>query len=699
MTADLARLAALHGVATEYQDQAGRHRVVSEDTIVAVLAALGVAAGTPHEVSTALEQARLAPWRRVLPPVYVLREDRSGRCEVRVPAGLAVHLTIEFEGGAPGPTPPQLPHYAAPVDVEDRAVAEVLFELPSGLPTGWHTLRAHVSDGSVAACPLVVTPARLAEPPARGWGLALQLYATRSARSWGIGDLADLADLVRWSGFALGADFVQVNPLHAASPVAPMEPSPYLPVSRRFANPIYVRVEQVPEYAYLPPPSRDRVAQLAEGPLASDHSAELLDRDACWAAKRAALELVHAVPRPPGREAAYQAYRRREGRGLDDFATWCALVERYGPMEDWPEPLRDPRSERVAQERTALADRIEFHCWLQWLLDDQLAATHEAALGAGMRVGVVHDLAVGVHPYGADAWSLAPVLAGGVTVGAPPDMYNQRGQDWSQPPWLPGALAEAGFAPYRDMLRTILRHSGGIRVDHVLGLFRLWWIPQGMSPDQGTYVSYDHDALVGILALEAQRAGAIVVGEDLGTVEPWVQDYLGSRGILGTTILWFERRPDGSIPEPGHWRAEVLASVTTHDLPPTAAYLAGEHIALRDRLDLLATPVAVERENHEREQASWRDALTAQGLLVPDAGEADVVLALHRFVGRTPARLRALSLGDAVGDRRAQNQPGTHEQYPNWRIPLTDRAGRPVLLEELAADPRLRELGEALRGE
>jgi len=310
----------------------------------------------------------------------------------------------------------------------------------------------------------------------------------------------------------------------------------------------------------------------------------------------------------------------------------------------------------------------------------------------------MHDLAVGVHPEGADAWALRDVLASGVAVGAPPDMYNQMGQDWSQPPWRPDALAEKAFIPYRDMLRTVLRHAGGIRIDHVLGLFRLWWIPRGMPANQGTYVRYDHDALVGILALEAERAGCIVIGEDLGTVEAWVQDTLRDRGVLGTSILWFEADEAGHPLPPEQWRELALASVTTHDLPPTAGFLAGEHVRLRADLGLLTTSYDEELAAHESDLTRWSDALRGEGLLREGAGTDDVIEALHRYLARTPARLLLVSLADAVGDRRAQNQPGTDQEYPNWRVPLTDAQGVPVLLDELPKVGLLRRLVSALHG-
>ena len=362
-----------------------------------------------------------------------------------------------------------------------------------------------------------------------------QVYAMRSAASWGMGDLHDLATLASWSGRELGAGFVLINPLHAASPVPPMSPSPYLPVTRRFANPMYLRIEDVPEYARLAPAVCEQVEQLAGQLRRLNTTADLLDRDAVWGAKRTALEAIHQMGVEGERRADYEAFCAAEGVGLRDFATWCAISDVHGGVPaDWPADLGHPASPAVAAFRDEHAGLVDFHMWLQWLIDEQMSATQQAARDAGMAIGVMHDLAVGVHPEGSDAWALQDVLAPGVGVGAPPDMYNQMGQNWHQPPWRPDALAEAAFVPYRDMLRTVLGHAGGLRIDHVLGLFRLWWVPEDFPAYAGTFVRFDYDAMLSILMLEAHRAGAIVVGEDLGTVEPWVQEVLAERGILGT---------------------------------------------------------------------------------------------------------------------------------------------------------------------
>jgi 4-alpha-glucanotransferase len=497
----------------------------------------------------------------------------------------------------------------------------------------------------------------------------------------------------------LGAAFMLVNPLHAAEPVPRMEPSPYLPTSRRFANPLYLRVEQIPEYGYLPVADRAEVESLRDDLRKRLDGVDTIDRDSCWETKEAALRRVHAVPRSAGRELAYQAYRQREGTGLDDFATWCALAQAHGAdWHAWPEQLRHPGAPAVAAFRAEHAGEVDFHRWLQWVMDEQLDLTQAAARRAGMPLGIMHDLAVGVNPHGADAWALQDTLARGAHVGAPPDAFNQVGQNWSQPPWSPDELAEAAYAPFRQLVATIVRHAGGVRVDHIIGLFRLWWIPAGSPPTGGTYVRYDHEAMVGILALEAHRAGALVVGEDLGVVEPSARAYLRERGVLGTSILWFEYEyeGDGRPLRPEFWREYCLASVTTHDLPPTAGYLAGDHIRLRHSLGLLTRPLAEELAADAAHRDAWLAELHRRGALPPDADEEQTIAALHRYLTWTPARLIGVALTDAVGDRRTQNQPGTVNEYPNWRVPLAGPQGQPMPLEDVLRSERAARLAAVL---
>jgi 4-alpha-glucanotransferase len=715
LSPELRELATECAVARDYWDWRGNHVLQPAETIVAVLRALGIDAATPEAAAAALEARRRDRWARLLPPCVVTRQDRPARFDVHVRHGAPVQVWIDLETGGTRHDMQQVDNWEPPREVGGRLVGEASFTVPADLPLGYHTLRAR-SDGEESATTLIVTPAWLGVPERMGehrvWGLTTQLYSVRSARSWGVGDLADLADLAAWSA-RQGAGFVLVNPLHAAEPMPPMEPSPYLPTSRRFGNPLYLRVEQIPEYGYLPAADRAKVEALREELQDRLDGVDLIDRDSSWEPKLAALRLVHAVPRSAGRELAFQTYREREGAGLADFATWCALAQAHGlDWTAWPEPLRHPRSPAVAAFRAEHAAEVDFQCWLQWVLDEQLDATAAATRRAGMVLGVLHDLAVGVHPRGADAWALQDVLAVGAQVGAPPDAFNQVGQNWSQPPWRPDRLAELAYAPFRDLVATIVRHAGGVRVDHIIGLFRLWWIPEGNPPHAGTYVYYDHEAMVGILALEAHRAAALVVGEDLGVVEPSARAYLRERGILGTSVLWFEfdYHGDGRPLRPEAWREYCLASVTTHDLPPTAGYLAGDHIRLRDSLGLLTRPLAEELAADAAQRDAWLAELRSRRALGPDAGEGSaaegsaaaeeqIVAALHRYLTWTPSRLVGVALSDMVGDRRTQNQPGTTDEYPNWRVPLSGPDRRSMPLEEVLRCQRAARLAAVLRGE
>ncbi|MFT4219224.1 MAG: 4-alpha-glucanotransferase [Microbacterium sp.] len=688
-SAALAELAEAHGVSTAYWSFYGEHVRVPASTLRAVLGAMGVAASTDAEIDTALRAAHDGPWRALLPPSLVVREG-SGDVFVSVADGHDVSVEVELEDGTRRAL--GIPDQdAASRTLDDATVWRVRVPLPADLPLGWHRLHAveRGHDGAESRrddCVLVVTPNRLPDPPSRpgnggrAWGVMAQLYSVRSRGSWGIGDFADLGELAAVSG-QRGADFLLVNPIHAAEVTSPIEPSPYLPATRRFVAALYLRPEDIPEAARLDADARARVERAHARVAASNADASHIDRDASWTAKREALEAVFLVPRDADRQRAFAEFAAREGQALADFALWCALQE-LDAAESAPEPS---------------AERVEFYSWLQWVADEQLAAAQASATGAGMRIGIMHDLAVGVHPLGSDTWSRPDTFAAGASVGAPPDMYNQQGQNWSQPPWLPDALARSAYAPLRDLLRGLLRHAGALRIDHIMGLFRLWWIPDGLGASAGTYVRYDHEAMIGVLALEAHRAGAVVIGEDLGNVEPWVRDYLAARGILGTSVLWFEHA-DGAPLAPERYRQSVLATVNTHDLPPTAGYLAGEHVELRARLGVLEEPLVEARESARRERDTMVGLLRERGLVSPGAepDEEEIVAGLHAWLAQSPARLLGVALVDAVGERRAQNQPGTHREYPNWQVPLADAEGRAVLLDDLARNPRFLALTAAV---
>jgi len=709
----LGELADRFGISTQFYDWKGRHTQVGEQTVIAILAEFGVDASTPERARAAARRVRDDHWRRIVQPCVVLRAGQEGRVDVHVPAGAPVSLRIVGEDGNDH-LPWQVDNWNPDRPIDGRMIGEATFGIPGNLPLGYHelivTIGTHDADGSAAdggihttaTSTIIVTPNRVGLPRRMGasrvWGYAAQLYSVRSHHSWGLGDLTDLADLCTWSA-SQGAGYLLTNPLHAAEVAGRMEPSPYLPSSRLFVNPIYIRPELIAEYHDLDQYDASLIESLRTTTLDDDPRA-LLDRDRTWQAKSQALELIHRVDMSASRRMAFTAFRVARGRRLEDFATWCLLSELHGSdWHDWPAELHDPHGAAVARVRREHADRIDFHMWLQWIADQQLSTAQSSGTDAGMPVGLICDLAIGVNGSGADAWMLNGLFAREMNVGAPPDPFNQAGQDWGQPPMRPDVLEQMAYAPLREMVSNALRHAGGVRIDHIMGLFRLWWVPKGLGPRQGAYVRYNHEAMVGIVALEAYRAGALVIGEDLGTVEPWVRDHLAARGILGTSIMWFETGPDGWPRQPQQWREHAMSSVTSHDLPPTSSYLRGDHVELRDRLGLLTESVDEERENARRERETWLASLRQQGVLEADEDDPEqVTLAMHTLLTRTPSKVINATLTDAVGDPRTQNLPGTEDEYPNWRVPLSGPDGEPVYLEDLYSSDRVARMAKVLRG-
>lgn len=559
----------------------------------------------------------------------------------------------------------RLDHHLPPVPpgmlvMEDGAEVHLTGTLPPDVPTGYHRL---VPDDGSEEVDLVVSPGRCPPPPDRAWGWAAQLYAARSRRSWGHGDLGDLADLARWSA-GQGAGMLLVNPLTAGALGEHPQPSPYFPSSRCFANPLYLRVEEVSGALDVP-----EIAALGEAGRALN-AERLIDRDRVWALKSAALEAVFA--RFDG-DPRFDAYLDDRGPALEGFATFNALADLHGPLwRAWPEGLRRPGSPEVqAFCRTREgARRVRYHQWLQWQLDRQLA-------GAGESLPVMADLAIGVDAGGADAWLWQDTFAATMRVGAPPDEFNTQGQDWGLPPWDPWRLRQARYRPFVETVRAGLRHGGALRFDHVMGLFRLFWIPDGHTPADGTYVHYPSWDLLNILALEAERAGAYVVGEDLGTVEDGVRAELAARRVLSYRLLWFE--PD----QPATWPGQALGSVTTHDLPTVAGVWSGADLAAQRDLGL--------RPNEEG-MTSMRRRLQEWGGVGGSAAPADAVRAAYRALAAAPCSVLTATLEDALAVEERPNQPGTVDEWPNWRIALP----RPI--DDLEGDGLASDIATALGG-
>jgi 4-alpha-glucanotransferase len=646
--ADLAELAAAHGVATSYRGEGRRLVEVDDDVVVRVLGLLDVDATTVEARTAALARAREKAAIGALPGTIAHRVGT-----IRPLPGPGV-LT-----GRPG-------------------MHSDVTELPDDLEPGYYRLDL-VDEALGRDVTVVVAPAALPQVP-RSWGWMLQLYALHSQGSWGIGDLGDLRDFVAWTGREHGAQAVLLNPLHAITPVSPVQPSPYTPSSRRFATPLALRVTDLDLYRHADAATRAQVDALRP-----DTVGDRIDHDRVWAAKRSACELLwHAAGRPEPTGASDDLWQ---------FAIFCALAERYGSRwPQWPEGLRHPLAPDVDRARVELAPRVSFHAWLQAHVQDQLADVRGVAQEVGVRI--VHDLAVGCDPEGADGWALQDVLAMGVHVGAPPDAFSQQGQDWGLPPWRPNRLDATGYVAYRDLLRGLLRQADGLRIDHVAGLWRLWWVPPGEPARRGTYVHYDSEVMLAVLTLEAWTAGALVIGEDLGTVEPEVTEGLVARNILGSSVLWFTRdvdAPGEPLLPPDRWNEESAATVSTHDLPTASGFLSGAHVRVRTELGLLDDPEA-EQARAEIDRLELVELLREQGLISgADPGEDQLVAAMHALLGRARSRLVLISPYDIVGERRQPNLPGTVDQYPNWRLPL------PESLEELRDDPRVRVVTDELR--
>jgi 4-alpha-glucanotransferase len=591
------------GVSLGYHDAAGTWREPPPSTVEAILSSMDAIGCHPDD---ALE-------------VMTVRLDHS------LPPLPAGRLELEFGGS---------------VDLQGA--------LPPDVPSGYHWLVPRVGR----PIRLIVSPGRCPLPPEHEWGWAAQLYAARSKQSWGIGDLSDLRRLGRWSS-GLGARLILLNPLHAAPPLAHQEPSPYFAASRCFANPLYLRVEEVPGAASAA--DLERLASLGRA-LNSDRR---IDRNRVWALKSEALEAIFAAF---DRDPEFDQYRAERGSALAGYATWCALAEVHGlPWTAWPAELRRPDTAAVAAFARSAAGgrRIDYFTWLQWLIDGQLASAAES-------IGLVQDLAIGVEAGGADAWLWQDVFGPGMRVGAPPDAYNARGQDWGLPPFDPWRLRAAGYEPFVETVRAGMRHGAGLRFDHVMGLFRLFWIPEGAEATAGTYVGYPYWDLLNILALEAERAGAYVVGEDLGTVEEHVRPELAERQVLSYRLLWFE-------PErPTAWPELALGAVTTHDLPTVAGVWNGTDFEAQRRLGLAPS---------EEGEAAMRTRLADWTGVDPDASASEVVDASYAVLAEAPCYLLTATLDDVAVVEERPNMPGTIDEWPNWSIAL------PVPIEELEAAP------------
>lgn len=608
------------GIAPGYHDVWGSWKTPSPEAAAALRRAMGAQSDDPHEPA---------------PSGTPLRVVRPGDA---ASAGTTGPSTLFLEDGT--------------------QVAVHGGVIPPDLPLGYHRLEANAGRNAPHVEHVIVAPPRAhLDEDLRVWGITAQLYAARSRRSWGMGDLSDLGQLIDWAT-GRGAGMIGLNPLHASANVGPPANSPYSPSSRRWRDPIYLDVRVLA--ATLP--DAERIA--ADGAALND--TERIDRTAVWEAKRTVLEAVWSRG---VRDPAFDRYREERGAALDLWGAYCTLAERHGASWPvWPDDARHPSAGGVQRTLRDEPDRVAFWSWLQFLVEEQFVAS-------GSADAVVTDLAVGFSPDGFDAWEWQDHLAAGCRIGAPPDLLGPDGQDWGLPPFVPWKLRRLAYRPFAETLRANLRHSRGLRIDHVMGLLRLLWIPPGMTAADGAYVRWHGSELLDIVALESHRAGAFVIGEDLGTVDAEIQGRLRDRGLLSTRLLWFED------PAPPDWPHQAMAAITTHDLPTVAGVWTGTDLA-----DQKAAGVTIPDNGDEDFRHRLRVAASCD-----DAAPLDhVVVESYRALAESPCMVVTAALDDLLGAEHRPNVPGTIDEHPNWRIPL------PAPIDDLADAPLADRIIDAL---
>ena len=699
------------GILPDYYDICGVRHFTDDDTYVSLLQTLSLGASTEESAERTLADLERVERQRLLPPVRVLRPESKRRPRVTLnvpnPGAGSADWEIELieESGAV--------HLVRSRGIEDGGVIDV--ELPGTLPIGYHTLRATVdlATGPVEGeQSFIVTPASCTSYRAhtngrRAYGVWTNAYTLRSERNWGVGDLTDIAELAR--GLArCGALFVGLNPLHALRNRGD-EVGPYCPISRLFRNFIYVDVEAVPELAECPEAQAKCSSPDFRAELARAHSSARVEYEHVATIKRDVLRLLHRwfvehhVNSASPRGRAFAEYQVAQGKPLVNFATFLAIEDRFladgrggSGWRDWPGEYHDPDSPAVQEFRNAHLDEIEFHQYVQFELDRQLAVAGDGARQAGMSLGLYQDLAIGAADNGSDAWSFPGLFVEGIEVGAPPDPYSDTGQTWGFPPVNPHRLRDGAYDYWIRLLRSATAHTKMLRIDHVMGLFRQFWVPRGTTAADGAYVKFPADDLLGILALESRRNGTVVVGEDLGTVPPEVPPKLKEYHILSTRVMYFERDHANEYRSSDSYSPRALVTATNHDHPPLAGFQAGRDLDIRREIGLIASDEELENARAERAEslAALARRLVQEGFLAEDKQDRPDLLcaAVHAFVAATPSPLVGVSLDDLAGETDPINLPGVvPADYPSW----TRRMHRN--LDDVLADPQVWRILEDVR--
>jgi 4-alpha-glucanotransferase len=661
-------LAGLMGILPAWVDLDGHVHTTTRETATALLIAMG-AIRDGAEAGEAAAARRAADDARRLPTAHVARAWRQFVILIHDDRPIEWRLTFETGGVAEG-----------------RGDGGI--ELPA-LPPGLHDLALGDERCLVIAAPAEAPSVHAATGRDRIWGFTGAIHALHSARTAGPGDLADLAAAARALA-PLGADFLGINPLHALGAAYPGF-SPYSPGHRGFLDSRAIAVDRAP-------------GAMPDRPAAAADPATLIDHDAARTARDEALRALWRRFRASGeveQQAAFEAFVARRGRALADFALYEALSLRHGAdWRRWPEGFETPDTPATRAFAAAEAEEIAYHGWLQWLAERHLSDAQEAAREAGMALGLYTDLAVGVRPDGAEVWARPAVFAHGASLGAPPDQFSPTGQAWGLAPYAPAGLADAGYAPFVETIRAAMRHAGLIRIDHILGFDRTFWVPEDGTP--GSYVRMPSDVLMAIVRVEANRAGSVVIGEDLGVVPEGLRERMAESGLHGSAVMQFEREGHGDFRRPADYRRRAAASIGTHDTPTLAGWWTMRDIDWAARLGRTGG----EAEHHWRaaraeDRRRMLRLLAAEGLLPegldpeapPEALSPGLNAAIHRALARAPSAILAVQIDDALGTVEQANIPGTIEEHPNWRR----RTARAV--EALPGDETLTAVARAVATE
>jgi 4-alpha-glucanotransferase len=701
------------GIVSEFRNARGA-TVQTDDAIKrSLLAAMGLQVSDEREAQAALDTLDREGWSRTLAPVAVVRVS-SGQvaAEIVLPADsgeVAWRLALEDGAEQTGRAVFGRLSLLDECSLEGRGLQRRRLDLGENLPCGYHRLTV---DPGAAAMTLIIVPERCWLPPGategrRMWGIAIQLYLLCSAANWGLGDFSDLRALVDLA-VAHGADVIGLNPLHAMFSDDPEHASPYAPASRLLLNILNIDVTAVPELRHSPRTQALIGSTEFQERLEECRSQHLVDYAGVIQLKLSALEPLFETCRDapdPARWQAFEAFRRRRGEVLARNCLFQGLREHFAHQipavadwHDWTEEYRNPDSPAVARFAEEYRERLDFLTWLQWIADEQLGAAAAAARKGGMEVGLYRDLAVGAERAGAETWADAAAVVSGAQVGCPPDIYNPSGQNWGLPPFHPRALRKEGYRSFIELLRANMRHAGGLRIDHVMGLQHLYWIPTGQPASAGAYVQYPTEDLVGILALESQRHRCLVVGEDLGTVPEGFRERMAAANILSYRVLFFEQDIEtGEFLPPEAYPELSLSVVGSHDLPTLRGWWEGGDIDLKEHLGLYPDPAEAgrQRETRKRDQGQLVSALQREGLLAAVSAPEIPILsrAAHAYLARTPSVLAMAQIDDLTDEAEPVNVPTTSDQHANWRRRLS------MTLDALAERPRFIDIADIFQAE